>query len=449
MGQLTEARLGSVRMLIQSAPDHVVRSLDAMLASSAEHSEAMRRIQRLVMLEMADRRARQAVFMPLVPLFTPLRASFIGLQFPPAALKRLWRAVKREAPRDAETAIAAAHDFASQAVPAGLYDELCAIAAAGLRAGANEDYVAAAAILDKAAPDGAALFASHLDLAKVARAALERMPDWLGRLNEDRIVAARLTFRDAVAVAEDAGPRLLEILYAHLEEPWGVLRLISAVMHRPADQYVAQSELAVFGERLLNDIEERVKLVSSFQADRGAEAGQEAGEAVRIAALEIQEFDETLELSPQGPWGSRLVHQKRSLAQAIEARLKAAEAETAAALPVQSTAYKRGPRGQPRLTTDPDQRHVNRARALLTLLHGVRGSAERLGFGSAWDRTSESIQARLGPYVEDLLDKLRQDEPEENHVRVRLYLDIAAEFLGLASEEKAAQIVRRRVAAAA
>jgi hypothetical protein len=449
MGQLTEARLGSVRMLIQSAPDHVVRSLEAMLASGAEHNEAMRLIQQLVMLEMADRRARQAVFMPLVPLFTPLRTNFLGLQFPPAALKRLWRGVKREQPRDAQIAIAAAHEFASQAAPDSLYDELCAAAGAGLRARANEDYIQAAAILDQAAPDGAALFASYLDLAQVARAALDRMPDWLGRLNEDRAVAARLAFRDAVAVAEDAGPRLLEILYAHLDEPWGVLRLISAVMHRPADQYVANSELAVFGERLLNDIEERVKLVSSFAVDRGADAGLEAGEAVRIAALEIQEFDETLELSPQGPWGSRLVHQKRTLAQAIEARFKAAEAETASALPVQSTAYKRGPRGQPRLTTDPDERHVNRARALLTLVHAVRGSAERLGFGSAWDRTSESIRSRLDPYVEDLLDKLRQGDSDEDHARVRLYLDIAAEFLGLASEEKAAQIVRRRVAAAA
>jgi hypothetical protein len=449
MGQLTEARLGSVRLLIQSAPDHVVRSLDAMLASGAEHSEAMRIIQRLVMLEMADRRARQTVFMPLVPLFTPLRDNFLGLQFPPAALNRLWRALKRQSPREAEIAIAAAHEFAGQAAPPGLYDELCATAAAGLRASANEDYAAAAAMLDKAAPDGAALFASYLDLARVARAAIDRMPDWLGRLNEDRIVAARLAFRDAVAVAEDAGPRLLEILYAHLEEPWGVLRLISAVMHRPADQFVANSELAVFGERLLSDIEERVKLVVSFAADRGAEAGLEAGEAVRIAALEIQEFDESLELAPTGPWGSRLVHQKRSLAQAIEARMKAAEAETASALPVQSTAYKRGPRGQPRLTTDPDERHVNRARALLSLMQAVRGSADRLGFGSAWDRTSESIQARLSPYVEDLLDKLRQDDSEENHARVRLYLDIAAELLGLASEAKAAQIVRRRIAAAA
>jgi hypothetical protein len=449
MGQLTEARLASVRMLIQSAPDHVVCSLEAMLASGAEHSEPMRLIQQLVMLEMADRRARQAVFLPLVPLFIPFRANFPGLQFPPAALNRLWRALKLGAPQEAETAIAAAHEFATQTAPPGLYDGLCAAAAAGLRARSNEAYAEAAAILDKAAPDGAELLASYLDLAQVARAALDQMPDWLGRLNEDRIVAARLAFRDAVAVAEDAGPRLLEILYAHLEEPWRVLRLVSAVMHRPNDQYVANSELAVFGERLLDDVDARVKLVGAMAPDRGAVAGQEVGEAVRIVALEIQEFDETLELAPQGPWGSRLMRQKRALAQAIEARLKSAEAESAAALPVQSAAYKRGPRGQPKLNADPDERQVNRARAFLTLLHEVRGSAERLGFGATWDRTAESIQGRLSTYVEDLLEKLRHAESEETQARVRLYLNVAAEFLGLAAEEKAAQIVRRRVAAAA
>ncbi len=258
-----------------------------------------------------------------------------------------------------------------------------------------------------------------------------------------------MAFRDAVAVAEDAGPRLLEVLYAHLEEPWAVLRLVSAVMHRPSDKYVAGSELAVFGERLLDDIDARLKLVSAFAADNGRQAGLQAGDAVRVAALQIQEFDESMDLSPEGPWGSRLTRQKRALGQAVEGRLKAAEAEVAAALPLQSSGFKKGARGHPRLTADPDPRQVNRARAFLVLLHEVRGSADRLGFGSLWGKVEDSIEARLDTYIEDLLEKLRGGEEGQNPDRVKLYLDIAAEFLGLASGDKAAQIVRRRVAAAA
>lgn len=450
MGQLTESRLLGVRMLLQSAPDHVVRSLDAMLASGAERNESMRMIQQLVMLEMADRKARHTVFMPFAPLCVPLRPNFPGLQFPAPVIPKLWRALKQDATRDVETAIAAAHEFSNQGAPDTLYDGLCFTAAAGLRARANDDYSAAADMLEAASPGGAALFATYLDLAAVARAALDNMHEWLGRLNEDRIVAARLAFRDAVAVAEDAGPRLLEILYAHLDEPWTVLRLISAVMHRPNDQFVANSELAVFGERLFDDIGARLAVLATMDPEGGVEAGKAAGEAVRIAAQEIQEFDETLDMTPQGPWGSRLMRQKRALSQAVEARLKAAEAETANALPAQSSGYRRNSsRGQPRLTSDPDERQVNRARAFLTLMHEVRPSAERLGFGSAWDRAAEAIKARIDPYVEELLEKLRQEEPDETLARARRYLDIAAEFVGLVAEDKAAQIVRRRVAAAA
>ncbi|HEY5411775.1 MAG TPA: hypothetical protein VIJ94_13720, partial [Caulobacteraceae bacterium] len=125
------------------------------------------------------------------------------------------------------------------------------------------------------------------------------------------------------------------------------------------------------------------------------------------------------------------------------------EPEVAAALPLQSSAFRRqGLRGQPRLTADPDPRQVERARAFLTLLHEVRNSADRLGFGTLWAKATEQVQGRLDTYIEDLLEKLRAGE-DDNLDRVRVYLDVAAEFMGLVSDDRAAQIVRRRVAAAA
>lgn len=449
MGQLTETRLAGVRTLIQSAPDHVVRGLEAVLTTGSERSDAMRLVQRLVVGEMADRKACSTVFFPLVPLCTPIRPGFPGVHFRSAALARLWRALAQDAPREVEEATFAANDpdIASLSIP--LYDELCVKAAAGLRARANPLYAAAAEVLDLADPGGSTSFVSYLDLAPVARAALKSMPEWLGRLTEERAIAVRLAFRDAIAVAEDAGPRLLEILYAHMERPWGVMRIISAVMQRPSDEYAANSELATFGERLLADIDERIAEVSSFNPDRGAVAGKEAAEALRIATCEAQEFDDTLELSPKGPWGSRLMRQKRALAQAVESRLKAADSEVDAALPLQSSGFRRGPRPQPRLTADPDERSVNRARAFLTLLREARPSAERLGFLASWEKCADTVRVRLDPYVEDLLGKLRNGEPEEDLGRVRRFLGIAADFVGLVAEDKDAEIVRRRVAAAA
>lgn len=455
MGQLSESQLATVRALLNAAPDSAVRDLESALSSGSERHETMRAIHRMVTAERVDRLARNAVFRPIVPLCTPGCASLGGVIFPTAAMTGVWRGLKAGAGRNVQLAIAAAGERHLETPPTEIYNQLCREAAAGLRERANPGYEGAAAALEKAADGGAERFAAFLDITPVARAALDHMHEWLGRLNESRSVAARLAFKDATTVAEDAGPRLLEILYAHLEEPWAILRLVSAVMHRPADKYVANSELAVFGERLFDDIDVQLARVATLDADRGREGGLEAGAAVRIAGMEILEFTEAFELSPEGPWGSRLMRQKKSLIQAVEGRLKGAEAEVAAALPVQSPGpRKSGVRGHPRLNADPEMRHVERARAFLNLLHEVRPAAERLGFGTLWNKTSEQVRNRLDTYIEDLLEKLRAHEDEtegdaEELARARVFLDIAAEFLGLVTDDKAAQIVRRRMAAAA
>jgi hypothetical protein len=450
MPKLSETQLGSVRLLIQTASDSAISDLETTLATGSERHETMRAIQQMVLAEASDRRARNAVFSPLAILCGPKRDTLRCLRFPGAALSHVWRALKEESPSAVEAAYAATHEYDPDGEAVALYDDLCAMAAAGLRARSNAGYQAAAAALDAAMPSGAETFALYLDIAPVARSTLSRMSEWLGRLNEQRAAAARVAFNDATAVAEDAGPRLLEILYAHLEEPWAVLRLVSAVMHRPGDSYVANSELATFGERLLDDVDDRLAVISAFNADGGIDAGMMVGRAVRIAALEIQEFDESVDLSRNGPWGERLTRQKRALSAAMESRLKSAESDVAAALPLQSTGWKqRGTRGHPKLTGDPDTRLVNRARAVLTLMHEVRGSAEKLGFGALWSRVADALHIRLDAYIEDLLEKLRSTEEDENLERVRVFLDIAAEFMGLATDDKAAQIVRRRVAAAA
>ncbi|HEY5409914.1 MAG TPA: hypothetical protein VIJ94_04220, partial [Caulobacteraceae bacterium] len=329
MGQLSESQLATVRALLSAAPDGAVRDLEETLSAGSGGHATKRAIQQMVAAEALDRRARNAVFRPLIPLCAPARAKLGGVTFPAGALSGLWRGLKASGGANVALALAAADPHYFEAPPESIYDALCIEAVLGLRTRANDAYAAAAAKLDQEA-GGADRFAAYLDLVPVARAALDRMHEWLGRLNDERIVAARLAFNDAVAVAEDGGPRLLEILYAHLEEPWAILRLVSAVMQRPDDRYVANSELAVFGERLLEDIDAQLKRVSVFNADQGCPGGLLAGTAVRIASLEIQEFDESLDLSRDGPWGSRLTRQKKSLVLAVEGRLKSVEPEVAA-----------------------------------------------------------------------------------------------------------------------
>ena len=450
MGAVNESRLGTVRTLIQAAPDSAIRSLAQSLSGSTDGQEAMRLIRGIVTDEAGDRRGRDAVFAPIVPLFGPALQTGRTLCFPSLALKRVWLGLKLEAPKETHEAIErACDDMLDTPAAIELLDGLCRTAAAGLRAKANPEFAAVDAILTDMSPESPEALAACLALTPIARAALGRLPEWLGRLNDEKSAAARVAFKDAVDVSEDSGPRLLEILYAHLPEPRLILRLINALMHRPIDKYVANSELASFGERLMDDIDRRIEVVTAFSPDHGVEGAQAAASEARQAALQIAEFDEQVELSREGPWGRRIAGQKNAIARAAEGWLKRMEAEMAGALPLHTAAKRRGvARGRPRLTQEPNEDQVARVRALLVYMQAVRPCAERLGFVSAWTKAAESTEANLDAYAENLLEIIRAHDPDTDEDRARRFLEIAAEFLALASDEKAAQIVRRRAAAA-
>jgi hypothetical protein len=104
-------------------------------------------------------------------------------------------------------------------------------------------------------------------------------------------------------------------------------------------------------------------------------------------------------------------------------------------------------RGVPRLTYDPDPASVEKAATLLTFMNEVRSSAAAGGFASARAKALEVLEHRLDAYVEEVLAEIRDDDGVDA-ARARAFLEIAADFCGLARDDKAAQIVRRRAAAA-
>ena len=104
-------------------------------------------------------------------------------------------------------------------------------------------------------------------------------------------------------------------------------------------------------------------------------------------------------------------------------------------------------RGVPRLSHDPEPAQVEKAATLLTFMNEVRASAAAGGFASARAKALEVLEHRLDKYVEEVLEEIRAEDGVDVG-RARAFLEIAAEFCGLARDEKSAQIVRRRAAAA-
>jgi hypothetical protein len=444
MSHMSDDKMALVRGLIEQAPDTAIQSLLAALGADRDHDAGLTAVQYMVETEASDRRARNVVFAPIAPL-CGASGPFRALSFPPRALSLIWKALKAAAPDEITAAKALVNQWCDAEASSGVFDRLCARAAAGLRGG-DGGFAAAAAAADGGGGRGS--LAACLDIAPIVRQALHEMPEWLGRMTSEKAAKLRLAYRDAVNVADDAGPRFFEMLAAHLTEPWLILRVISGAMDRPTETYVAGSELAGFGERILTDIERRGAEISAFKPAAGRRAAQAVAQAVHVATIEIAELEQSIQLAPEGVWGQRLSRQKKALAALIEGHLKACEAAVALALPLQTV--RMGPRvmrGLPRLTHDPDPLAVEHAATLLTFMHEARSSAAAGGFASARAKTIEALEQRLDTYVEHVLEDLRADDGVEPE-RAKAFLEIAAEFCGLVRDESSAQVVRRRAAAA-
>ncbi|HEX4180177.1 MAG TPA: hypothetical protein VHY32_05255 [Caulobacteraceae bacterium] len=443
MAGLTETQATILRTLFGTAPDTAVQNLERALAEEAFGGGPMATVYGLVAREAQERRAKQVIFQPLLALGK-------AGAFPPGVLKTLWAALRAVRSDQADTAVSYSSrkkiSDENLAKAMEVYDALCAEAARGLRGGAPA-FAAAIAVLNADRPDGVEQFARYLDLTPLARAALARLPDWMGRMTEDRAAAVKVAYKDAVAQADDAGPRFLEILAANLPDPWLIMRILSAVMDHPAERYVAVSELAPFAERVLDDVDNRLGQFRAFDPDGGRAAGLAAGEAIQTAAMEIVEFETAIELNRESPWGKRVMQQRQTLAQLAEARLAQIDKALEAAMPLQMVKFGKGVRGHPRLNDDPNPVALRRAEALMAFFDYSRHFASQSGYGAARAKTAEKIEARLDQYVEDLLEMLRTQEAEMLR-RVHGYLDISATMMAAARGEKAGQIVRRRAAAA-
>ena len=442
---LSESKMGTVRRLIEAVPDSHIRTLETALASDNGASSTLSLVHDLVSAEVVERRVRAAVFAPVAPLCAPLGGA--GPAFPPQALALLWRALKAQSPEDVAAALRAGVALRMDEDSPPIFDALCQQAAAGVAAADTPDFKAAGERIETHQAGARAKLIQALNLAPLARSILPRLMPWVRNLNNDNAAAIRLAFKDATEDAEDNGPLFMDLLYTHLEEPWQVLRLISALMDRPSDRYLASSEMAVFGERLLADLDQRIDAVRRFDPATGLDGGAGVAASILAATLEVAEFEQWIALSREGPWGSRLINQKRALALAVEGKLKDVEPAVAAALPATPVRYGgKALRAAPKVTEDLNPVAVQKAEALLAVLDGTRNSAAHGGFGSLRTKVIEGLDQRLDHYAEDLLDLLHSGEgPSE---RLRAMLETVAVFIGMAKDPKAAELVRRRTAVA-
>jgi hypothetical protein len=453
MVALSGRKIEVVRTLVESAPDQIVGGLQHALLETGGDT-VLASVRQLVEAEANDRLLRNAAFQPIFPLCVGDGADPHGLVFPARALALVWRGLKIAAPQAMAAAAQAASGVAAALAaeqrpvdPGQAFDGLTKAAAEGLRAGEVPEFRAALEICEAARPGGGAALAACLDISPVVRRILPRLPDWVAQPGEDTGAAARLAYKDAVAVAEDAGPRFFEMLAGQLTPAWHVIRIISAVMDRPTERYLADSELGGFPERVLAEIDEALKAIGKLDIDAGPGAGRAAGRRVELITQQAFELELCVALSRDHGWGQRIFSQKKALASLAEARLKEAERIAIAALPMQSLGFARRRKKAPKLDEPPEPKALNRAMTLLTFAHEIRLCASYGAFSAVHSRVTDKLTGAIEHYVEDVLDRLRTGDVADVTI-AHAFLRVAADFTGLVRDGQAAEMVRRRAATA-
>jgi hypothetical protein len=440
MAAIAAQKLQIIRTLVETAPDSALRSLELAL-SSAGATGSLAAVRGLVEDETANRFIRNNVLAPIVPLCASRPAGAIA--FPSPTLSRLWKALKVVAPNRVEEAAAKCNPWdLEQGVPE-VFDDLCKVAAGGLRDPENAAFDSVRSLCD---PEHLALC---LQLSTITRSCLPKLAEWVSRMSDERAAAARLAYRDACRISEDAGPLMLDILSAHLPDDWRIMRVISAVMDRPNDRYLASSEVKAFGERILADIDAAILRVENFNFADGEKVGRQAAQGAHKAQLQIVEIQQSVEVAKDGPWGKRLARHKQAMAKACEQRMDQADKALEQALPTRPLTMmaKKGARGVAKLVDEPDEAMIRRAQSVLAFVAELRSCADKAGYGTSRNKILEKLNSRLDPYIEDVLHVARTGEGGDSGLAVK-YLDVAAGFIGYTRDDKTAEIVRRRAAAA-
>lgn len=440
MTAIAAHKLQIIRMLVETAPDSALRSLEMALAGVGA-TGGLAQVRGLVEGETSERFIRNNVLAPIVPLCAVRAPGQIS--FSPRTLPLLWKALKGTAPQRVEEASSKCNPWDLEQGSPEVFDDLCKLAARGLR-DAEQD------LFDPVRALGAAEeLANCLDLCVIVRGALPKLSEWVSRMSGERAAAARLAYNDACVIRGDSGARLFDILAAHLPDDWRILRVISAVMDRPNDRYLASSEVSAFGERVLADIEASIALIRDFDLNKGEKQGRDAALAAQRVALQITEFEQSVNIAKDGPWGRRLAKFRQQIAKEVDLRMSAADKELSDALPTRpiSILGKKGGKGVARLTDPPDEKMIRRATSILAFIADLRSCATQSGYGSTRTKTLEKLNTRLDQYIEDVLYAARTGEGGDP-VIAQQYLDVAADFIAYSRDEKTAEIVRRRAAAA-
>ena len=440
MAGLTVAHRVALAALLARCPDAMLRTVSSAVAPLPGGRAAELRI--MLADEVRDRKRRSLVMAPVAPMFRPRADGVTAMTFPSHVLPRLWKAASAREPHllsrlegDDEAEVATVSNRICLAASALVRDKPDLIWPPGSDAAAREQ--------------GLVDLAACLDLAHLARRGLPSLEVWLKRPDGDQIAELRILLKDCAAVHADGAPRLLEMLFAHLDDAVLILRIVvqtSLVAER--EGFLSESELAGFVDRLIAGVGARARRIAAFKP--GVEPGRVDPVIADLTwcANVLGELDVTLTLNPQSVWGKSVRDGRVAIAGQLSTLLRTADKAVDQALPLERVQIAgRMTRKVPNLSAPVEGQAVTAALSLLRLVGSVRGPASTFGCEADRKILVETLTARLIDHADETLRMINDgDAGDEAHALKRV--ELAARCLDLIEAVDAARTVRRRAAVA-
>jgi hypothetical protein len=442
MGAIADSRLHLIKGLIRTLPQASLRSLE--MALGLTRDAPLVEVRDLIATELEFRHVKDAVFAPFLPLFQRREDNINGVEFEGWILDNIWSTLEAREPEIYQQARYALRGWRDEdPVPVPFFRLVTAGAA--ICRDSPQDVMRSRPGKDDAAE--IAEFANYLDLHRILRTALARLPDYMGRIDAEKAAALRLMFKDACAFNEESGYRFLEVIFANLEDGAQIIKFVATVSDRPKDRFLASSELADFGERILDVIDERLEELKALMGGRG-NTNDLATAGIRVAAClgRLQSFEHYIELSRDGPWGKRVAGGHKIIAELVEAQLKGAERALTDALPMKTErVYGRMKRDVPRIEQPAKPEVIDRAKCILAFVRDIRGTASAGGYASLHAKTLQELELILDAYFEELLGLANGEDPIDADAAMVAFETVTDLMDTLCGEEKA-HVGRRRVA---
>ncbi len=443
MSMIAEKRKNMLKGLLRTLPQTALRSLE--MALGLTNDRKMVEVRELIIAETEFRHVREAVFAPYMPLFQPREDGLAGIKFAPWIVNALWTALEKSEPD-----LHAEAQFVLRSLR--MEDPTPVVFFRLVTAAAHICHTAPESILrpDVGADERTAVaeFGHYLDLHRLARQVLARMGDFMGRIDADKAAALRVLFNDASDLDIQGGTRLLEIIFANLDDGSQIIKFVATVSDRPNDRFLAESELANFGTRILERIEADLADLKSFMGGKGKVCDDlnAAGDRVVRCLSQLQAFGQYIELAREGPWGKRTIEAQKVIAELVEHQLKTAEKTLEAVMPVRTErVYGRVKKEVPDYAAVPAEEKWTKARGVLLFTRKVRHIALAGGFASLHTKTTEACEIAMDSYFTDMLALANGDEPFDAEQLLGGFERITELMEALCGEEKA-QVARRRVA---